>query len=40
MMRETGILMTVHPVLPGTLKYRNSSFLDPDRVDNLLKAHI
>jgi len=39
MMREAGILMTVHPVLPGTLKYRNSSFLGPGRMDNLLEAH-
>jgi hypothetical protein len=23
-----------------TLKFRNPSFLDPDRMDNLLKAHI
>jgi hypothetical protein len=37
--RQAGILMTVHPVLPGTLKLHNSSFLDPDRVDNLLEAH-
>jgi hypothetical protein len=26
--------------LRGTLKLRNLSFLGPDRVDNLLKAHI
>jgi hypothetical protein len=38
--RQARILMTVHPVLPGTLKHHNSSFLDQDRVDNLLKAHI
>ena len=38
--RQPGILMTVHPVLPGNLKPHNSSFLDPDRVDNLLEAHI
>jgi hypothetical protein len=38
--RQARILMTVHPVLPGTLKCRNSSFLDLGRADNLLKAHI
>jgi len=32
-------LMTVHPVLPGTLKLHRSSALDSDRMDNLLKAH-
>jgi hypothetical protein len=37
--RETGILMNVHPVLRGTLKLRNLSFLGPGRMDNLLKAH-
>jgi hypothetical protein len=37
--RQTGILMNVHPVLRGTLKLRNLSFLGPDRMDNLLKAH-
>ncbi len=38
--RQARILMTVPPVLPGTLKLHNSSILDPDRMDNLLKAHI
>jgi hypothetical protein len=38
--RQASILMTVHPVLRGTLKHHNSSFLGPDRMDNLLKAHI
>jgi hypothetical protein len=38
--RETGILMNVHPVLRGTLKLRNLSFLGPNRMDNLSKAHI
>lgn len=32
-------LVTVHPVLLGTLKCRNSSLLRLDRVDNRLKAH-
>jgi len=40
MMREAGILMTVHQRLPGILKYRNSSFLGLAQIDNLLKAHI
>ena len=31
--------MTVHPVLLGTLKHHNSSFLGPNRMDNLLNAH-
>jgi hypothetical protein len=38
--RQARILMAVHPVLPGTPKLHNSSFLDPDRVDNLLEAQI
>ena len=37
--RETGILVNVHPVLRGTLKLRNLSFLGPGRMDNLSKAH-
>jgi hypothetical protein len=37
--RQARIIMTVHPILPGTLKHHNSSFLGLDRVDNLLKAH-
>ena len=37
--RQTRILMDVHPVPPGLLKPRNSSFLGSDRMDNLLKAH-
>jgi hypothetical protein len=37
--RQTGILMDVHPVLRGTLKRRNSSFLGPNRMNNLLEAH-
>jgi hypothetical protein len=32
--------MNVHPVLRGTLKLRNLSFLGSDRMDNLLKDHI
>jgi len=32
--------MHVHPVPPWTLKLRNLSFLGPDRMDNLLRAHI
>jgi hypothetical protein len=32
--------MGVHPVPPWTLKLRNLSFLGPDRMDNLLRAHI
>jgi hypothetical protein len=31
--------MDVHPILPGTLKLRNLSFLGSDRMDNLLKDH-
>jgi hypothetical protein len=38
--RQPGILMDVHPVLRGTLKFRNLSFLGPGRMDNLLKAQI
>jgi hypothetical protein len=38
--RQTGILVDVHPVLRGTLKCGNSSFLGPNRMNNLLKAHI
>jgi len=38
--RHSGILMHVHPVPPWTLKLRNLSFLGPDRMDNLLRAHI
>src|SRR6266436_7565425 len=36
--RQTGILMNVHPVLRGTRKLRNLTFLGPGRMDNLLKA--
>jgi hypothetical protein len=32
--------MDVHPILLGTLKLRNLSFLGSDRMDNLLKDHI
>jgi hypothetical protein len=38
--RQASILMDVHPVPPWTLKLRNLSFLGPDRMDNLLRAHI
>jgi hypothetical protein len=37
--RQTGILMDVHSVLPGTLKRHNLSFLGQGRMDNLMKAH-
>jgi len=37
--RQGSILMDVHPVLRGTLKLRNLSFLGSGRMDNLLKAH-
>ena len=32
--------MNVQPVLCGTLKFRNLSFLGSDRMDNLLKDYI
>ncbi len=38
-LRQPGILMHVHPVPPGGLKFRNPSFPGPDRMDNLMKAH-
>ena len=38
--RQTRILMDVHSVPLEKMKSRNLSFLDRDRVDNLLKAHI
>ena len=38
--RQTGIVMDVHPVLWGITELRNSSFLGPNRMNNLLKAHI
>ncbi|MBB2704282.1 UNVERIFIED_ORG: hypothetical protein GGE63_002391 [Rhizobium esperanzae] len=37
---QTGILVNVHSVLRESLKLGNLSFLDQDRMDNLLKAHI
>jgi hypothetical protein len=37
--RQTGIVMDVHPVLRGITELRNSSFLGPNRMNNLLKAH-
>jgi hypothetical protein len=37
--RRPGILVHVHPVPPWTPKLRNLSFLGPDRMDNLLRAH-
>ncbi len=36
---QARILVTVHPVLPGTLKHHNSSFLGSDPMESLLKAH-
>lgn len=38
--RQTGIPVDVHPVPPWALKSRNLSILGPDRMDNLMKAHI
>jgi hypothetical protein len=38
--RQTGILMDVHPGLREKVKLRNSTFLGPVRMDNLLQAHI
>ncbi len=38
--RQGSILVGVHSVSPWTLKLRNFSFLGPDRMDDLLKAHI
>jgi hypothetical protein len=38
--RHSGILVHVHPVPPWILKLRNLSLLGPDRMDNLLRAHI
>jgi hypothetical protein len=40
MHRQAGILVYAHPVPPRTLKLRNLSFPGPNRMDNLLKAHI
>lgn len=37
--RQTSILMDVHPDLREKAKFRNSTFLGPVRMDNLLQAH-
>jgi len=38
--RQSGILVNVHRFSSGTPKLCNSSLHDPDRVNNLMKAHI
>jgi hypothetical protein len=36
---QTGILMNVHPVPWDRQRFDTFSFLGPDRMDNLLRAH-